>query len=162
MKTLTKTFLKIVSASIASIAILTTAAAVSAEGDKSARTILVQGTTGLWTGTFESGNVMTYYNEFNDPKYYSVVVNGKTTKITAKNGCDGNYKWASVTLTGRNGNTYYGSAPHSVANNQTVTATASYNGNDTIEKGYYYAYIYHGTTTAAQIMESSGITVILK
>lgn len=161
MKTLTKTFLKIVSASIASIAILTTAAAVSAEGDKSARTILEQGTTGLWTGTFKSGDVMTYYNTFNDPNYYSVVVNGKTTKITAKSGCDGNYKWASVTLTGMDGKTYYGSASKSVANDKIVTVTASYNGNDTIKKGYYYAYIYNGTTTSAQIMESSGITVIL-
>lgn len=160
MKGLTKTFIKLVCASIASVTVLTAACAVSSEGFKSARAGLKPGAAdGIWRGTFYTDDVTTYANTFKDPYYYSVFVNGRMTRITAKNDYKTNYKWASVTLTGTNNNTYYGSGALSDANKQTLTASTSYSG--TIKRGFYYAYIQNGTGANSEIMTRSAIQVLL-
>lgn len=160
MKGLTKTFIKLVCVSIASVTVLTAASVVSQEGFKSARAGLKPGAAyGIWRGTFYTDDVATYANTFNDPYYYSVFVNGRMTRVTAKNDYKTNYKWASVSLTGIDNKIYYTSAPLIDANKQILTVTGDYNG--IILRGFYYACIQNGTGANSEIMTSSAIQVLL-
>lgn len=114
---------------------------------------------GIWRGTFYTDDVTTYANTFNDPYYYSVFVNGRMTRVTAKNDYKTNYKWASVSLTGIDNKIYYTSAPLIDANKQILTVTGDYNG--IILRGFYYACIQNGTGANSEIMTSSAIQVLL-
>ncbi len=159
MNNLTKTFIKLVSASIVSIAALTVVVSASAEGFGSTRSGLTQDVEGSWRGTFVTDDVNTYANTFNEPYYYSVFVNGKTTKVTAKDAYRNNYKWTSVTLTGTDGKEYRGMAAISDANKQTLTVTAPYSGK--IKRGFYYAFMHNSDDSNSEIMVSSSIEVLL-
>lgn len=159
MKGLTKTFIKLVCASIASVTVLTAASAVSSEDFKSAGTELKpSAANSTLRETLYTGDVTTYAEAF-DSYYYSFFVNGGMTRITAKNDYKTNYKWASLTLTHIDNKIYYTSAPLTDANKQILTVTGDTNG--IILRGFYYAYIQNGTGANSEIMKSSAIQVLL-
>lgn len=156
MKSLLKSVLTIIATTtIATVAMTATVSAISS--NLSTRSGLTN-TSGLWTGTFYTSNVATYSNTFADPVTFQQTARGATSRVAAESNYTGNFKRTSIILRNTNNATTYANSPDSVANNATVSITASYNG--TLSTGDYYGYMYDGSGAGSSYLERCLVHVI--
>lgn len=165
MKTILKTFLGLVGASLAAVSLLTVSAMAASNGTNSARSGLSQTQAGLWEGNIPSDDVKIYANSFSDPNYFSVEINGgkssgtATTLMSANYGYYTNYKWASILVEPINGNISIGSTPRNDRNNANVSASISYGKNVPLDSIEYFGYLYNGDNDSSSYMERTRIKV---
>lgn len=168
MKTLTKAALSAAAAFAAAAAIMTSLTAVASSSIQPLSGNTLTKVNGIWTNAadpIETYDMDTYSESFSLD--YGIVTIGSLsclsfltnqfTQLTADDSYAGNYKYAGVTVRGKNGgSTKF--TPESDRNKQTVSAMANDVGD--VTSGKYYSFLYNGTGEGSEYLERSVINVI--
>lgn len=153
MKTILKTFLGLVGASLAATSILTVSALAAANGIDSHNGDLSLTKSGnMWTGKFTIENIRGFSYEFDEPHDFSLKVNGASETLKAqRTTAYDKYKWASITISSGSGvKTKY---TDGTSKDLSVTADSS----GTILYGQYFGNIYTGSTVGSGVSEKVGV-----